>query len=121
MLLLYNAAICFCKEAKHSIKEDHYEDAHALLVKAENIVMQLPSGLRRDVCPQLVDKIGQLFRFVFYRLFEADLSRNPHRIDEAIQLFTTLRNAWVEAVERAGSQTCRVLSSAAAERLDLSV
>jgi len=118
MLVLYNTAICFCKEARRRIVEERYEDAHALLVKAENIVMELPSGLRRDASPQLVDNLSQLFRFVFYRLFEADLSRNPHRLDEAIHLFARLRNAWTEAVDKAGDQTCRLLSSAAAPSVE---
>lgn len=104
MLLLYNAAICFCEQAKRKTEEKKYDDTHTLLVKAENIVMELSSGLRSDVYPELVDNLRRLLEFVFYRLFEANVSRNPRCIDEAVDVLTALRDAWVDGVDKAAKE-----------------
>lgn len=75
MILLSEAAIRFCEAARENVERNEYTDAHS----------------------QLVDNITRLFQFVFYRLFEANLSHNPRRINEAISVLTVLRNAWAEA------------------------
>ena len=101
MLLLYNAAICFCEQAKGKIAEKRYGESHELLVKVENIVMELSAGLRRDVYPDLVDNLSRLYEFVFYRLFEANVSHSTRCIDEAMNVLAILRDGWVQAIEKA--------------------
>jgi len=120
MLILYNACICFCQQAKTSMAQGDYEGSHCLLVKAENIVMELSAGLRRDVFAELVDNLSRLFEFVFYRLFEANTSHNPRCVDEAVNVLTVLRDAWVEAVEKDARHSERPRPSDEAGSIELS-
>ena len=99
MMLLYNGAVCFCDQARACCDAGRYEEAYRLLVKTENIVMELSAGLRRDVFPELVDNLGRLFEFVFYKLFEANVSHNAQCIDEAANVLVILRDAWAQAVD----------------------
>jgi flagellar protein FliS len=101
MLMLYEAAIAACEQARDRINARDYESSHVLLVRAENIVSELSAGLRRDVHPELVSNLARLLEFVFYRLFEANLSRGTRCIDEALMVLTTLRDGWREAAGQA--------------------
>ncbi len=120
MLLLYNAAICFCEQGKSKVETQEFEEAHARLVRAENIVMELSSALRRDVHPDLVHNLSRLFEFVFYRLFEANVSHNPRCIDEALNVLTVLRDAWVEGILKANQKAAHASSSEEPGSLELS-
>ena len=111
MLVLDNAAISLCKQAKTRIALKDFDDAHARLAKAENIVMELCWGLRRDGRPELVDEVCRLFEFVFYRLFEANVSHNPRCIDEAVSVLSGLRDTWVQAIEKAGQEIARAVGA----------
>jgi flagellar protein FliS len=101
MLLLYNAAMCFGEQAIAKMEQNQYDESHALIVKVESIVLELSSGLRRDVYPELVDNLSRLFEFVFYRLFEANVSQNPACIRDAIKVLGDLRDSWVAGIDLA--------------------
>jgi len=104
MLLLYNAAISCTEQARNAMIQESYEDAHALLVKAENCVLELSSGLRRDVFPELVENLSRLFEYVFYKLFEGNVSHNPQCMSDALNVLMMLRDAWSEAVAKTGAE-----------------
>jgi len=100
LVLLYNAALCFCDQARTRMAEKKYEESHDLLVRAENVVLELSSGLRKEVYPELVKNLAKLYEFIFYRLVEANVSHNPKCIEDAAQLLTMLRDTWVVAASR---------------------
>ncbi|HUW55441.1 MAG TPA: flagellar export chaperone FliS [Planctomycetota bacterium] len=120
MLLLYNAAICYCEQAKGRLDAGGFEAAHDWLVKAENVVLELSAGLRRDAYPELVDNLSRLFQFVFYRLFEANTSRNRQCVEEAISVLTLLRDAWVEGIANASAYVAPTGSAGASGSVELS-
>jgi len=120
MVMLYNAGICLCEQARSQLEDGEYETAHALLVKAENVVLELSSGLRQDVYPDLVDNLSRLFEFVFYRLFEGNVSHNPRCIDEAMNVLVVLRDAWMHALEKVGEEASETRRGASADSVEVS-
>ncbi|HUU42828.1 MAG TPA: flagellar export chaperone FliS [Planctomycetota bacterium] len=102
MLLLYNAAITCAEQARATMGRGQFDEAHVMLVKAENCVMELSSGLRREVHPELVGNLSRLFEFVFYKLFEGNVSHNTQCVDDAVNVLNVLRDAWTEALARVG-------------------
>ena len=120
MLLLYNAALCYCEQAKGRLDAEDFEAAHDWLVKAENVVLELSAALRRDAYPELVDNLSRLFEFVFYRLFEANVSRNRRCVEEAINVLTLLRGAWIDCIARASADASDTTTTGETGSVELS-
>ena len=100
MVMMYNAAIGFCGRAREKMIAKELSESCDLIVRAENVLMELSSGLRRDVYPDLVTNLARLFEFLFHRLFEANCSQDPEKLSEALGILTILRDTWMEAIAK---------------------
>jgi len=98
MVLFYDASLRLCRDAKQKIARQRCDDAHRLLVTAENVIRALSAAVRDDVFPDLADNVSRHSRFAFYSLLEANLSLNPCCIDRAVRVIAVLRDTWAEAV-----------------------
>ncbi len=95
MVIMHNAAIGYCDRAREKMLSQKFDESCDLIVRAENVLMELSSGLRREVYPELVDNLTRLYEFVFHRLFESNCSRDPQKLTEVTDVLTVLRNTWV--------------------------
>jgi len=94
-LMLYDGAIKFAEEARHALIDDRLEDSHNALIRAQNIVLELSSGLNHEMDPGLCGKLASLYNFIYRRLVEANLNRDATAIDDALKVLTYQRETWV--------------------------
>ncbi len=99
-LMLYNGAIRFATLARAKMAEQEYEDSYELLVRAQNIVLELVCGLRPEHNPSLCNKMAALYSFIYSRLVEANISHDTTAVDDAIEILTVQRDIWLELLER---------------------
>lgn len=99
-LMLYDGAMKFARQAREKILEKNYEASCDLLVRAQNVVLELICGLRPEFNPTLCARMGSLYHFVFTRLVEANMHRDVKAVDDALEILTMQRDIWLELLDR---------------------
>ncbi len=99
-LMLIDGAIRFSHRALEAIAAKDIEKSHFALERAQRIVLQLAAGLQRDVNPELVDQMTALFEFIHSRLVEANITRRPSHIDDALKILNHQRETWALLIDK---------------------
>jgi len=96
-LMLYNGAIRFLKQAKSAIEEKQIEQGNNFLLKSQNIIIELMTTL--DMSYEVSQNLWDLYDFMRRHLVEANLKKDPRRVQDVIELLEDLRNTWAEAIK----------------------
>ncbi|MEK6674603.1 MAG: flagellar export chaperone FliS [Planctomycetota bacterium] len=106
-LMLYDGAIRFASQARDAIVTKNYETSCDRLVRAQNIVLEMQTGLRHDVNPELCGRVASVYAFLYRKLVDANLNRDVQAIDDAMRILRIERETWhllIERVNQARSQ-----------------
>lgn len=103
VLMLYDGMQRFCEQAKAGWKEENLERAHQGLVRAQDILLELLYTLDKEKGGEIADKLAQLYTFCYRHLVEANLERSCAKVEEVQGIVQNLRDAWAEAMEKAGA------------------
>jgi len=94
VVMLYDGALAAMTQARDALaRGDHLAKAPALS-KALAIVHALQSTLNMDAGREVATQLDTLYNYVSGRLIEANIQQDPACIDEAIRVFSRLREAW---------------------------
>jgi len=99
ILLLYDGAIKFLRQANKYIELKDIPNAHQNIIKAENIIYELMSTLNMDA-GEIAENLLKLYDFMVWQLIEANKEKNSEKINTVIKLLTNLREAWKVIVEK---------------------
>jgi flagellar secretion chaperone FliS len=99
-LMLYDGAIRFCEQARTAIENKEIEKSYTLILRAENIVMELCNGMKNDVAPDICANMKRLYLFCYERLVEANMKRVLPPLDEALQVLRHMRETWMLLMEK---------------------
>lgn len=102
ILMLYDGAIKFCKQAKKGIEEKNLMDANKYLIKIQDIVTELMISLDMKSGGEIAKNLSTLYDYMLSRLLEANMKKDIAIIDEVQKMFEDLREAWGEAVKKTG-------------------
>ncbi|MDK2856662.1 MAG: flagellar secretion chaperone FliS [Bacillota bacterium] len=102
LLMLYDGAIRFLREAEEALKGGRLEDGHRLLLKAEDVVAELMSTLNFEAGP-IAQNLYRLYDYMQRRLIEANVKKDASLVQEVAELLSGLREAWGQAVQAAGA------------------
>lgn len=100
LVMLYDGAIRFGEQARESLAAKELERTHDLLVRAQRIVIELWCALNPEVDPELSKSLGGLYAFLYLRLVNANVEHDPVALEEAIQILKSLRQTWMDAVDK---------------------
>ncbi|MBI3098322.1 MAG: flagellar export chaperone FliS [Planctomycetes bacterium] len=110
LLMLFDGAIRFAEQGKERMLARDTEGQHKGLVRAQRIMMELLSALDPSIGEELHGNLAGLYNFVYFRLVQANLKRDPVLIDEALKILANLRETWGEAVVRARQESASGVS-----------
>jgi len=99
-LMLLDGAIRFTQRGKEALEKDDIEGAFNGFERAQRIVLELNNGLRREVNPELVDRMAALYDFIFRRLIDANVHRETRAADDALRILRHQRETWVLLLEK---------------------
>ncbi|MDK2791869.1 MAG: flagellar secretion chaperone FliS [Deferribacteres bacterium] len=99
ILLLYDGAIKFLRQANRAIESKDIPGAHENIIKAENILYELMSTLNMDA-GEIAENLLKLYDFMVWKLIEANKEKNAEKVNSVIKLLLNLREAWKEIVEK---------------------
>lgn len=101
-LMLYNGCLKFIDEGTQTLKEKKYEAANNSLQKAQRIISEFRLTLNMDY--EISHQLLPLYNYVYDRLVEGNIRSDTSKLDEAKEIITELRDAWVEAMKKARAE-----------------
>jgi len=99
-LMLYDGAIRFASQAKDALLKKDYEASCEKLIRAQNIILEMQSGLNPEVNPELCDRVAALYNFIFRKLVDANVQRDTQAIDDAVKVLRLERETWQILVDK---------------------
>jgi flagellar protein FliS len=104
-LMLLDGAIRFTLRGKEALERDDAEAAFNGFERAQRIVLELNNGLRREINPELVDRMAALYDFIFRRLIDANVHREDQAAEDAVRILRHQRETWALLVEKLARET----------------
>lgn len=103
VILLYNGAIKFLKQAAQAIEEKQIPPAHNALIRAQAIISELRATLDHEAGGEIAQALEQLYEYMNHRLVEANLRKDLAPVQEVIGMLEELRDAWQEIGKSKGT------------------
>lgn len=97
--MLFDGAIRFARQAQECINRGDMEAANTKLLRVQDIVMELNLSLDLSV-GEIAQNLQQLYTFIYERLVQANIKKDPAIIEEALRLLTELRDTWEQVVSQ---------------------
>ncbi len=103
-LMLYDGAIRFARLGIDGIRHKKWEDAFNGFSRAQKILLEMLNALNYDVDEDLCKRMASLYSFIYRKLVEASVHRNPDVGEEALKLLEYQRETWVMLMEKLQSE-----------------
>lgn len=100
LLMLYEGAIRFIKQAIAAIDRKDIAERGVNIGRAFDIVNELNNTLNHDAGGEIAMNLEQLYMFVTEQLTRANASGQKKPLEDALKIMETLYSGWVEAVEK---------------------
>jgi len=110
-MMLYDGAIRFSEQARAALQAHDYERSYNMISRVQKIITEMSCTLKRDVLPELCDKLSALYGYVYKRLIEANVHHSTEAIDEALELLRYQRETWAMLLEQLGRQKAAVAAA----------
>lgn len=98
LIMLYDGAIRFCRQAIEGIKSSNYAAANENLIKTQNIIKEFMITLDRS--NPVSDSLLQLYEYFNMRLIEANLQKNAEPAEEVLSQLIELKETWIQAAKQ---------------------
>ena len=96
-LMLYNGALKFCGQGKQAIEVKNTQEAHRLIMRAQDIILELQATL--DHKYPVAKELDRLYDFILYQLREANMAKSVDQLDIAMDFIRDMRDTWAEATK----------------------
>ena len=100
LLMLYEGAIRFMKQAMIAIDKKDIADRGLNIGRAFDIVNELNNTLNHEVGGEIAKNLEQLYMFVSEQLTKANATGKREPLEDGIKVLETLYSGWIEAVEK---------------------
>lgn len=98
LLMLFDGAIRFARQAQEHMAEGKLEEASKKLIRAQDIVDELILALDLSV-GEIAESLQQLYTYIHDLLVQANVKKEPEVVDEALHMLSELRETWGQVVE----------------------
>lgn len=105
MLMLYDGAIRFLKQARQAIEENTLDKRAYFINKATSIIAHFAATLDPSKNAELADELRDLYGYMIKRLMHSNRDNDPEPLDEVCRLLSGLRDTWTQAIEISRNET----------------
>lgn len=99
LLMMYEGAIKFLKQAKVGLEEDDMVKFCRFLSKGQAIIAELMNTLDFEKGGSIARDLDRLYDFMLFYLTEANLHRDSKRVGKVIGLIDTIYSAYKDIIE----------------------
>ncbi len=105
LLMLYDGAIRFSKQAKAAIKEDDMATKGKYIGKTMAIISEFSNSLDHDIGGEMAENLDALYSYMLSELSKANVKNDTAPVDTVCTMLCELRTTWAEAIEINSSST----------------
>jgi flagellar secretion chaperone FliS len=98
LLLLYEGAIRFLKQAIDAIEAKRASDKAKYILRTHEIVSELRAGLNFKIGGDVAPNLERLYDYIADRLVQGNMKNETQPLFEALKVLTTLHEAWETAI-----------------------
>lgn len=102
LLMLYDGAVKFLRQAQAKILEKDYAQKGILISKALDIIAELDGSLNAQKGGEIAQNLHNLYFYCNTRLLLANMNMDTALVDEVIDILSGLRSAYSEIIEKQG-------------------
>jgi flagellar protein FliS len=116
LLMLYEGAINFLREAERRMVEGEEVKARVFQGRAFQIIAELMNTLNHEGGGGIAASLHRLYAFMLYHLSEGNLQKSPQHFDDVARLLIVLQDAFAQAatiVSRPATPTVRKMTPVA--------
>ena len=99
LLMLYDGAIRFTREAIMGVEEDDLGHLHHGIQKAMAIITEFSNTLDHRIGGEIAENLDALYNFMIRELTMANLHKDAEKLRTVETLLVDLRATWAEAIE----------------------
>ena len=96
-LMLYEGPIKFCNIALMAMEKGNIEKTHINIVKAQKIIVEFRTTL--DFKYPVANDFDIIYDYIYRRLVEANLKKDPEILEDALKYIRQMRDAWKEVMK----------------------
>lgn len=100
LLMLYEGAIRFIKQAIKATEEKNIAERGYNIGKAFDIIMELNNTLDHKVGGDIARNLEQLYMFIMEQFTKANISGTTEPLQASLKILENLYEGWVQAVEK---------------------
>ncbi len=101
VMLLYDGAINFLRNAKHNIQAANIEGKCNNINRAQNIIQELEFSLNMKEGGEIAKNLRSLYQFMYTHLVRAKIGKDgTQNVDDVISMLSSLNEAWREVATR---------------------
>lgn len=93
-LMLYDGAIRFTLQGREALLRKDYEAVYNNLSRAQKIMLEMYAGLKFEVNPELCQRVGALYMFVYHKLIDGNAKHDVGALDDALKILRMERETW---------------------------
>jgi len=94
IVLLYDGAIKFMKLAIKELEAGNYHAKGQYINRAQDIINELNAVLDTNAGGEIAGNLRKLYCFLNNRLSEANIKRDPRKINQVISIMEELNQGW---------------------------
>jgi flagellar protein FliS len=100
LLMLYEGAIRFTKQAIKAAEEKKIADRGIMIGRVYDIIMELNNTLDHKVGGEISKNLEQLYLFIMEKLTRANITGDPEHLRVCLKIIENLHEGWKGAVEK---------------------
>lgn len=98
LLMMYAGAIRFLKKAIEAVDKQDIKGTIKYIQKTHGVVSELRASLDFNTGRNIAIDLERLYDFVTQRLLQGQMKKSSQPLKEALQILTTLNEAWEQAI-----------------------
>lgn len=104
-LMMIQAAIRNVRQGLEALQRGERELTNERLLKAQDIIGQILTGLRSEHDPELVGKVAAIYVYLLRTLVEGMLESDAKRLIDVLRILEEERETWTQLCEQLGKST----------------
>lgn len=103
-LMLIEGAIRFSRQGREAMVKKDFEGVYENMTKAKEILLELMNALRHDIEPEICANLERLYTYMYRRMLDAGMEKNPEIVDEVIDLLEYDRETWMMLMKQVADE-----------------
>jgi flagellar protein FliS len=99
-MMLFDGALRFGEQGRAALQAKKFDESFEAITRVQKIVMELRCSLKRELYPELCDKLAGIYTYVYKKLIEANVEHKVESLEEAVKLLKFQRETWAMLLEK---------------------